>query len=183
MVDRALAFIGLAGTMLFWALPYIWRRMPKRWAYVGVGASAVLLLIGAGLLFLPAGAQQPAAPGVGVQQNNQNGPNFSVPGSNPQFFFFGPQQPQNSQNDPDHIWQDGTVVATAVGGRRSPTDASQFLFVEITHAQQFNPGRTFHYKGQQLALVHYDGRVGLDSSRPGDGTVYTNLIAKIYDAK
>jgi hypothetical protein len=37
------------------------------------------------------------------------------------------------------IVQAGVIVGKAFGARRSPNDATTFEFVEITHAQQFNP--------------------------------------------
>jgi hypothetical protein len=92
-----------------------------------------------------------------------------------------PVGPQNSQNDPGHIWQDSVVVGTVIGGRRSPTDASQFLFDEITHAQQFNPGRTFHFTGVRLMLVHTESITDLMSNRPQDGRILTNVVARVAD--
>jgi hypothetical protein len=57
MLDRGLVFLGLAGTVLSLALPYMRPKIPRRWAYAGGGASSILLLIGLGMILLPAGAQ------------------------------------------------------------------------------------------------------------------------------
>jgi hypothetical protein len=42
-----------------------------------------------------------------------------------------------TQRDPDAIYQAGVVVGKAFGARRSPTDATSFEFVEVTHVTQF----------------------------------------------
>ena len=53
MIDRGLTIIGLAGTILSLALPYMLPKVPKQWAYLGAGVSAVLLLMGLAMLSLP----------------------------------------------------------------------------------------------------------------------------------
>jgi hypothetical protein len=70
MVDRGLTIIGLAGTLLFWAIPRMGIKIAKRWAYLGFGASAVLLVIGLGMLLLPVDAQPTAGGGIVAPGNS-----------------------------------------------------------------------------------------------------------------
>jgi len=124
-----------------------------------------------------------AAPSVTAPGGiNQYGPGqqFIAPGGT---FYLTPTPPPptNSQGDPAHIWQDGIIVGDVVGGRRDPADASKFLFAEISHTQQFNIQRTFHFMGQMLETVSVQSDVSMDSTRPQDGRVLTQVVAKIYD--
>jgi hypothetical protein len=77
--------------------------------------------------------------------------------------------------------QAGVVVGKAFGGRRSPNDATTFEFLEITHAQQFNPREPFEYQGIKLLFQSAQSRAGMTSSRPQDGMIYGGVIAKVLE--
>jgi hypothetical protein len=95
-----------------------------------------------------------------------------------------PTTPASPSSTPDKktenvIIQDGIQVGAPIGGRRSPTDATRFVFSEINHAQQFNINEPFEYEGRTLKIEHIDTMVGLMSSRPQDGMILENVTAKV----
>ena len=77
MIDRGLTIIGLAGTVLSFVVPHMWPRIPRQWAYVGTGASAILLVLGLVMLLVPAGAQSPLPSAGGNCISNGNGNNYT----------------------------------------------------------------------------------------------------------
>ena len=79
----------------------------------------------------------------------------------------------------DTIYQGGTEVGMVFGGRRSPTDAMIFEFVEITHSSRLDTRFPFEFNGVILRMVHAQSRVGMDSSRPEDGMVYSGVTAQV----
>jgi hypothetical protein len=81
--------------------------------------------------------------------------------------------------DKEAIYQAGIIVGKAFGARRSPTDATVFEFVEITHASQFNPAEFFQYQNLSLKVLTIETKIGLMSSRPEDGTILQKVTAKI----
>jgi hypothetical protein len=107
-----------------------------------------------------------------IQQFNQSGTNI---GQQNNYY----QDSPNPTRGPDVISQAGAVVGRVFGGRRSPTDATVYEFVEITNANQLNPSAPFAYAGQMLVLQSVRSRVGLDISRSQDGMVYGGVVAKV----
>ena len=86
-------------------------------------------------------------------QNNQNGPNFNVPGSNNQFNIYPNPSPPAQTADTGSIYQAGIVVGKVFGGRRLLNDATIFEFKEITNCTQFNTSSPFVYAGVKLQFV------------------------------
>jgi hypothetical protein len=87
-----------------------------------------------------------------------------------------PAQPAHAS---DSIYQGGIEVGKVFGGRRSPTDAMMFQFVELTHASRLDTRYPFEYDGVILRMVQAQSRVGMDTSRPEDGTVYSGITAQV----
>ncbi len=67
----------------------------------------------------------------------------------------------------------------ATGSFRSPTDAMIFEFVEITHASRLDTRYPFDFDGVSLRMISNQSRVGMDTSRPEDGMVYSGVIAQV----
>ena len=129
----------------------------------------------------PAGAQ--STPGTSpstvpsVQQNNQGpGQQFNAPGGS---IYVNPL-PQ-TMPDSGIIQQAGASVGNAFGARRSPTDATRFEFVEITHAEKLNTAEPIVYQGIKMKITYMKGRSGLDVTRSSEGTILTEVIAKIME--
>jgi hypothetical protein len=81
--------------------------------------------------------------------------------------------------DLDAILQGGVKVGKVFGGRRSPTNALIYEFVEITNARQFDLSAPFQYHGVILQLIRVKSRVGLDISRPEDGMILRDVTAHV----
>jgi hypothetical protein len=126
-------------------------------------------------------AQSSASP-PSVQQNNQGAPNLNVPGSNNQFNFYTPP-PQRSKDDRGDVYQAGIVVGKAFGARRSPTDATAYTFVEITHASQLDMGAPIEFNGLILRIKLVNMKSGVTSNRPEEGTIYEGVTAVIIGQK
>jgi hypothetical protein len=112
-----------------------------------------------------------------VQQNNQGpGQQFNAPGGS---IYVNPL-PQ-TMPDSGIIQQAGVSVGNAFGARRSPTDATRFEFVEITHAEKLNTAEPIVYQGIKMKITYMKGRSGLDVTRSSEGTILTEVIAKIME--
>jgi len=91
-----------------------------------------------------------------------------------------PSQPHKAEaRDMDAIYQAGILVGKVYGARRSPTDATVFEFVEITHASQLNTADVIQYQNYSLRILTLDTKIGMMSSRPEDGTIFQKITAKI----
>jgi hypothetical protein len=86
--------------------------------------------------------------------------------------------PKTAAIDQESIYQGGVIVGKAFG-RRSPTDATIFEFVELTNASRFNPREDFEFQAVRLHFVTAQSRTGMTSSRPEDGTIWEGVIAKV----
>lgn len=104
---------------------------------------------------------------------------YNAPGGT---IYAAPPPTAAPQRDPESAYQAGVTVAKVFGGRRSPTDATTYEFVELKNANQLNAGMPFEYDGMLLVIQSVRTRVGLDISRPQDGMVYGGVVAKVVGA-
>jgi hypothetical protein len=106
-----------------------------------------------------------------IEQHNQAGQNIGQQNN----FYESPKPAP----EPDVIYQAGVIVGKVFGGRRSPTDATMYEFIEIKNVNQLNAQAQFEYDGQMLAILSARSRIGLDLSRSQDGMVYGGVIARV----
>ena len=85
----------------------------------------------------------------------------------------------SASRDTDAIYQAGTVVGKAIGGRRSPTDATRFLFAEIIQANRLQKTDPFEFQGQILLVEDVSNEFLLNPARSQDGRVLQEVTAKI----
>lgn len=112
----------------------------------------------------------------GVVLNNSNNNTFD------RYHYSSEHEPPPawvSAPNSEAITQAGIVVGQAFGARRSPTDATRFEIVEITHAQSLNWEEPIEYQGITLQIEHYDESTGMDSSRPQDGRLFKGITARV----
>lgn len=93
----------------------------------------------------------------------------------PEFLFLDKMPVQHD----DNIRQAGVVVGKAHGGRRMPTDATMFEFVEITRAQGFKLEQPFQFQGVNLRVVRFGTLRQLDVSRVADSPLITSIAARV----
>jgi hypothetical protein len=115
--------------------------------------------------------------GSGVNQNNQTGPNFNVPGNNNQFNLYNrPPEPTSDTM----VYQGGIVVGKAFGARRLPNDATHFQFAEITNCAQFNTGAPFTYGGIRMIFEKEENSAYMVAGRP-DSPIRYGVLARVLE--
>jgi hypothetical protein len=185
--------LWLAGATVMLGATVDWPVLP-RLVFVGVIGAGLLIGLTESLRWARGEAQAPSAndllarqgkptmsdkpstpptPAIGtVEQHNQAGANI---GQQNNYY----QTTSKPVHDPDAIHQAGATVGKVYGGRRSPTDATLYEFVEIKNANQLNAQAPFEYDGVTLVIQSVRSRIGLDISRAQDGMVYGGVIARV----
>jgi hypothetical protein len=83
--------------------------------------------------------------------------------------------------DSDSIYQAGIIVGHVFGGRRHPNDATRFTFVEITKSGQLNSSAPFQFQNYTMQMERVESRIGMMTSRPQDGVIYSGVVARITE--
>jgi hypothetical protein len=178
--------------LVVWNVAWLIMAKPKRGlalaisGAVGMTTAAVVVFAIVGMSSSAANAQSTGGGSPTIQQNNQGVPNFNVPGSHNQFNLY--QTPAEKPDavrpaiEPDAIYQAGVIVGRAFGARRSPTDATIYTFIEISHADQMNLWAPFSYDGVNMVMRTTESCDGVASDRPSAGKICYNIVAKVLDA-
>ena len=118
------------------------------------------------------------APNSTTTQTNQSGPNLNIPGTGNTINVF--PTPLAAPTATSDIFQAGVVVGSAHGGRRLPTNATMFEFVEITNCAQFATNRPFTFEGVRLQFVSEQNSAMMVMGRP-DSPIRFGVLARVLD--